>query len=163
MYITIDEYTALYDPVGHIREAGSFDRLCFEACRHIDRLTTGIDGFKKLKRAFPVDEDDAKAVKHCAAAVIHFLEQIRQVEHLAESARGYTQTENGMQGKVVSSVAAGNESVSYTSHTGQTLADVAALEPAARDAKICSLIHEHLSGIADANGVYLLYMGPYPA
>ena len=59
MYITYSEYTALYDPI----EERDFNRLVFQACQAVDNLTTGVDGVKKLRVAFPADEDNATAVK----------------------------------------------------------------------------------------------------
>ena len=158
MYIQREEYTQLYDPI----DEKTFNRISYDACRHIDRLTTGIDGVKKLKTAFPTDEDAAKAVKRCTAAVINFLIQLDALEKTASSVRGYTETSNGLQGKVVSSVAAGNESVSFSAGDTKTLADVSASDVSTRNQAISNIVYEYLSGIADSNGVNLLYMGQYP-
>lgn len=159
MYIQHEEYIQLYDPI----DAKSFNLISYNACRHIDRLTTGIDGVKKLKTAFPTDEDAAEAVKRCAAAVINFLIQLDALEKTAASARGYTETANGLRGKVVSSVAAGNESVSFSFGDTKTLADVSASDISTRNQAISNIVYEFLSGVADANGVNLLYMGQYPS
>ncbi len=159
MYIQYEEYTDLYDSI----DQKLFNRLLYDACRYIDRLTTGIDGVKKLKVAFPVDEDSAKSVKHCAAKIVNVLLQIQEAEKSASMGRGYIQTENGLQGKVISSVAAGNESVSFSSGGNQKIAiDAAVSDLSARDNLIFSTIREYLSGMTDANGVNLLYMGVYP-
>lgn len=159
MYIKYEEYTSLYDPM----DEKSFNRLAFDACRYIDRFTSGVDGVKKLKVAFPVDEDSSTAVKHCAAKVINILSQIQEAEKSASMGRGYIQTENGLQGKVVSSVSAGNESVSFSSGGNQASAiDAAVSDLSARDNLICNTIRQYLSGVQDANGVNLLYMGVYP-
>ena len=40
-----------------------FNRLVWDSCKKIDNATTGVDNVKKLKIAFPKDEDDAEAVK----------------------------------------------------------------------------------------------------
>jgi len=157
MYITFKEYTALYGAV----EENTFNRISYDACRHIDRLTTGIDGVKKLKTAFPTDKDAAEAVKRCTAAAINFLIQQDAVEKNAAAVRGYNETANGLQGKVVSSVAAGNESVSFSSGDIKTLADVASSDISTRNQVISNIVYEYLSGVADANGVNLLYMGQY--
>lgn len=159
MYITFTDYTALYDAI----EENAFERLAYEACRCIDRLTTGMDGVKKLKIAFPSEEDAATAVKHCAAKLVNLLYQIQEAEKTASLGRGYIQTANGLQGKVVSSVTAGNESVSYTTGAVQkTAVDVAVSDVVARRKMISGIVREYLSGVADANGVNLLFMGPYP-
>ena len=76
--------------------------------------------------------------------------------------RGYIQTENGLQGKVVTSVSAGNESISYSATAPKTTVDTAVTDPAAKDRLVFSTIREYLSGVNDSNGVNLLYMGVYP-
>lgn len=159
MYITYEEYTALYDYM----DEKIFARLAFDACRYIDRLTTGADGVKKLKVAFPTDEDSAAVVKRCAAHVVNFLHQIQEAERSASMGRGYEQTTSGLRGRVVSSVSAGSESVSYSTGTQKTAVDVAAESPAERDRMIRESIREYLSGVSDDNGVNLLYMGRYPS
>lgn len=158
MYISYKEYTALYDYF----DEKLFNRLAFDACRYIDRLTTGVDGVKKLKVAFPLNEDDAAAVKRCAAHIVNFLHQIHEAEKSASVGRGYEQTSNGLRGRVVSSVTAGSESVSYSAGTQKTAVDVAVESPAERERMIREMVREYLSGVADANGVNLLYMGRYP-
>lgn len=158
MYIQYDEYTNLYDPINE----KLFNRLSYDACRYLDRLTTGVDGVKKLKVAFPVDEDSEPAVKHCAAKVINILLQIQEAEQSAAVGRGYEKTESGLRGKVVSSVSAGNESVSYSAGSQITAIDAAVSDMAARDNLIFNTIRQCLSGVQDSNGVNLLYMGVYP-
>lgn len=158
MYITYDEYTALYSPV----DGNLFSRLAFEACRYIDRFTTGVDGVRKLSNAFPDDEYDAKSVKHCTAQVISFLVQIHEAEQSASMGRSMEVTENGTHGKTVASVSAGNESITYSSTWNKTAADVAATNPAEKDNAIYKIVRNGLSGVRDKNGVSLLYMGPYP-
>lgn len=159
MYITIDEYSELYDPI----EKRSFNRLAFDACRVMDIHTTGIDGLKKLKRFFPTDADDAEAVKRCAAKIINLMHQIQSAEESAMQAAGYESTESGMRGKIISSVSAGNESISYaTSGSAATTIDIAVKDKAVRDKLVADTVRESLSGISDANGVKLLYMGEYP-
>ena len=66
-----------------------------------------------------------------------------------------------MHGKVVSSVSAGNESISY-SVGSDTAINLAVKDLEARKKLIYATIREHLSGAKDANGVNLLYMGVYP-
>ena len=158
MYISFEEYTALYDRIEEI----DFNRLEIEARRIIDRFTSGIDGVKKLNVAFPVDEDDVIAVKHCAARVINVLYQIQEAEKSASVSRGYEENPNGMRGKVVSSVTAGNESISYVVGGANTAVDKAITNIADRNRLISGVIRDYLSGVNDANGVCLLYMGVYP-
>lgn len=159
MYITNSEYSDIYDPL----EEKVFNRLAFDACRIMDIHTTGIDGVKKLKVAFPTDEDDSGIVKRCAAKIINLLAQIEEAEKSVASARGYTDTERGLQRKIVSRVEAGNEAISYMESTGSaSVIDKAVADKTVRDSLISSTVQECLSGVTDANGVNLLYMGPYP-
>ena len=159
MYITFDEYSKLYDTM----DEKVFNRLEFDACRVMDIHTTGIDNVKKLKRFPPVNEDDAMAVKHCAARIINLMHQIQKAEASAMETIGYESTDMGMRGKVISSVTAGNESFSYTTGAASATAiDAAVKDKTVRDKLVADTVREYMSGITDANGVNLLYMGKYP-
>ena len=159
MYITFEEYTRLYDPI----DERLFCRLAFEAGRVMDNHTTGVDGVKKLQKYFPEDCYDANAVKFCAAKIVNTLFQIQEVEYSSSAGRGYTETENGLQRKVISSIQSGSESITFSeAKTANTSIDVAAADKKERDHLIASIIKESLSGVTDANGVNLLYMGVYP-
>ena len=153
MYITIDDYSNLYNPI----DAKAFNRLALDACRMIDDHTTGVDGVKKLKWAFPTDADDAAAVKNCAAKLVNMLYRLEEAEKMA----GVEATDQGIRGKLVSSVSAGNESISYSTGPASVI-EKAVSDPAAREILLSDTIRESLTGARDAYGVNLLYMGPYP-
>lgn len=159
-YIAFDEYTKLYDRI----DEQLFDRLVIEASRVMDIHTTGIDNVKKLKTYFPTEEDDAAAVRHCAANLVYALYQIHQAEATALESRGYEATEQGMRGKIISSISAGNESISYATggNTSVTAYDAAAKNRNARAKLLAGIVWDYLRGVSDANGVGLLYMGMYP-
>lgn len=159
-YITFGEYTEMYDQI----DERLFNRLSFDACRVMDIHTTGIDNVKKLNKYFPTDEDDAAAVRQCAAKLIYTLHQIHQVEAVALEGRGYEATEQGMRGKIISSISAGNESISYATggNSTATAYDAAAKDKTVRDKMLAETVWEYLRGVSDANGVNLLYMGMYP-
>lgn len=158
-YIRKDYYEGLY---GEISER-DYSMLSWEAERVLNLHTTGIDGVKKLKIAFPTDEEDAEAVKRCAAKIINFLHKVILEETALIAASGYAETEQGMRGKVITSVSAGNESISYSTATNTaTEVTAAAKDHKVRDKIVSDIVWEHLSGIADANGVNLLFMGKYP-
>lgn len=157
MYINFDQYVKLYGTVEN------FELLQFEASRYLDKYTTGVDGVKKLKEAFPTDEYSAAAVRFCAAKIVNILSQIQTAENSAISAKGYEKTNAGIKGKVIASMSAGNESVSYTdSGSQQTAIDAAVMDVSAKEKLIAQTIRSYLSGISDANGVNLLYAGGYP-
>lgn len=164
-YIDYEYYKSLYGEKA-IQEA-DFNRLSWEVCRKLDIATTGIDNVKKLKVAFPVDEEDAETVKRCACKLIEIEAAIERSEETARSAQGYITREDGtVINKQVSSVSAGNESISYVtsggSSSGATLIDKALSDKDVQERLYRDTIAECLSGVADASGVNLLFMGRYP-
>lgn len=159
MYITYDEYIDLYDPI----EERTFNTLAFDASRLMDIHTTGIDNVKKLKRFPPTDEDGVMAVKHCAAKIINLLYQIREAEIIASIGRGYTETDQGLQRRIISRVEAGNEAISYSeTKLSNTTIDAAVGDKSVKAKLLADTVWDYLRGIQDANGVNLLYMGVYP-
>ena len=157
MYITYEEYTALYDTI----EEKVFNRISYDACKCLDRHTTGADGVKKLRDYFPLENDSAEAVRRCAAEVVYIMAQIYEAEKSASLGRAYVATENGVRGNVISAISSGGESITYTGEQ-KTGIDIAVADPAAQNKLISQTIRKHLSGVTDANGVGLLYMGAYP-
>lgn len=157
MYITLEEYSQIYDTM----DEKVFKRLCFDACRVMDIHTTGADNVKKLRDFFPTDEYDAAAVKNCAAKIINILKQIQSAEE--SSAASYEESEMGIRGKYITSISAGNESITYSAASGgSTAVDKAVMDRSQRDKLLADMVREGLSGVTDANGVSLLYMGRYP-
>ena len=163
-YIDKVAYISIYGSADSDMDDLTFNRLCWDACRKLDMATTGVDGWKKLRRSPPAETDDLEAVKRCACQLVHLMWQIETAERTVNQGRGYTETASGLQGKVVSSVSAGNESISYaTGSSGTaTLIDKALADKSVREKLFAETIVEYLSGVKDANGVNLLYMGPYP-
>ena len=161
-YIDYEYYTALYGDDS--LDENYFNRLAFDAERKIDNYTTGIDGVKKLRIAFPEDEDDAETIKRCICALIDLLYQIKESEKRISSGKGYTVNADGtLQGKVVTSVSSGNESMSFSSSASEkTLVDAVLADKTAQEKLYYDTVKEYLSGLTDANGVNLLYMGEYP-
>ena len=116
----------------------------------MDNLTTGVDGVHKLSEAAPAEEHAVQAVKRCELALIH---QLRQME----MSQGTVDREDGtVTGRVVTAVTAGAESVSFAAPVGQ------ASGGNERRRLLRQTAEEHLAGVADANGVPLLYAGKYP-
>ena len=160
-YIDYKYFKKLYPDI----PKADFDRLVWEACRKMDAATTCVDGVRKLREAFPANEDDAEAVKRCACALVDIMYQLQKKQEAAEKASGYVETANGLRGKVISSVSSGNESISYaagSSGSSAGLIDKAAADRDAQEQLFRDTITEYLSGIPDANRVNLLFRGPYP-
>ena len=159
-YITYTDYKSLS---GGDLDDVSFSRLEWEARKKLNYYTTGVDGIQKLKHAFPTDPDDVESVKRCMCEVVSVMNQIEAAERLAEAVRGYTETESGLQRKVISRVESGSEAISYMEGNGiSSVIDAAVSDNYAREKLFRDTIREYLSGVCDANGVNLLYLGAYP-
>ena len=161
MYVDYEYYKSLYGEKA-LAEA-DFKRLLWDAEREIDKATSGVDGVRKLKVAFPENDYDAEAVKRCVVELVNFLYKLEEAENNANSVGQYTERADGsLQGKVVSSVSAGNESISYAiGNNADTAISTAIRDLQSRDKVVYSFIASRLAGIPDANGINLLYMGPY--
>lgn len=162
MYVDYEFYKKLYGPSA-VSEA-EFNRFSWDASKKIEHYTTGVDGINKLKVAFPTDEEGQESVKRCVCALIDLMSNINQAEQSLRNASGFIQNQDGtVQGKVVASKSAGNESISYSSKTSSiTLVEQAVSDGKVREQLFGDTIREDLSGVTDANGVNLLYMGVYP-
>lgn len=164
MYVDYEYYSGLYGD--EAAPEATFNRIGWDACRKLDIATTGHDGVQKLRQTFPTNEYAVECIKRCACALIQNAYSLEQAEANAKLAQGYTQREDGsLQGRVISSISAGNESISYSASSNSavtTLTDKALASQAIREQVERDIITTHLSGVTDANGVPLLYMGPYP-
>lgn len=161
-YVDYEYYKSLYGEE-NISEI-DFNRVLWSAEREVDKATTGIDGVKKLKVAFPVDEDDAEVVKRCVVELVNFLYKLEEAEKNANSLYQLTERHDGtLQGKVISSVSAGNESISFAvGKSSDTALGNAVKGFQSREETIYQLIRSCLSGVSDAKGVNLLFAGRYP-
>ena len=161
-YVDFGYYKTIYGEKA-VTEA-DFNRLSWYAEREIDKATSGVDNVRKLKVAFPTNEEDAEAVKRCVCALVDFLNQMETAERNANSVGQYTERADGsLQGKVVSSVSAGNESISYAvGKSADTAISNAIKDLQSKEVAIHQLIASRLSGVSDANGVNLLFGGRYP-
>ena len=161
-YVDYEYYKALYGEKA-VAEA-DFKRILWDAEREIDKATGGVDGVRKLRVAFPTSDYDAEAVKRCVCALVDFLIQMDNAERNANSIGQYTERADGsLQGKVVSSVSAGNESISYAvGKSSDTAISTAIKSVKDRDLTVYAFIASRLSTVSDANGVNLLFAGRYP-
>ena len=164
-YATFAEYAALYGEE-KLDEAG-FSRLIWEAEQLMDIATTGVDGVRKLRRAFPADEHDAKAVCRCACALVDVLRQIDEAAESIRKAQSLVENADGtVQSRMVASRSSGSESISYATgsaaRAGGTAIDAAVSDQTARARLLEDTVRRFLSGVPDANGVNLLFLGSYP-
>lgn len=158
LYADFAYYTKEY--LGTMVSESEFAVYGRKAQRRMDQITTG-----KLSFAFPVKaEADAAAVKDCLCELVDFMKKVDEYKRNVTDAAGYRMSETGeMVGKIISSVTSGTESRSYTSGSNER----SAVADSAKDEKVFSvqiyaIIRDNLSMISDANGINLLYAGPYP-
>ncbi len=132
-----------------------------EACRLCDLATTTADGVCKLRYAMPEGEG-REAVVGCVCELTQAIIKTGEAIRTAAAARGRVEDEDGLHGGVIASVSAGCEFISYKSTTStRSIVEAAAEDAAVRDAWYRSIIVRHLSGVADKNGVPLLFGGRY--
>ena len=153
-YVDYEYYKSLYGEKA-IPEA-DFTRLLWDAEREIDKATSGVDNVRKLKVAFPTNEEDAEAIKRCVCALIEFLNNLESAEKSSAMVQGSDGTKRGGINK---SVSAGNESITY--ETSGTISN-AIKSVNDRDVTVYAFIASRLHGVSDANGVNLLFGGRYP-
>lgn len=163
-YVSYEFYKTLYGE-NSVPET-DFNRLSWDACNRLDVATGTVNGIKKLKIAFPTDEESVEAVKRCLCELINISYKLEQAEKQANAAKGFINHEDGsVTSKVISSISAGNESVSYSTNSNSgavTLIDKVLSDKTEQERLYRDVISKYLSGTTDANGVYLLYAGRYP-
>lgn len=148
MLVSYAEFIAVYGSDALTLTA--FNRFEFDAEVILDDWTTGIDGVRKLRVAFPTDPIDVAAIKRCVIELTKASADIDNIVQLSASGDG----------GVVASKSSGSESISYRNDTSALLA--AAKDADIREAYIGMIVRRYLSGRSDANGVNLLYGGVYP-
>ena len=151
-YIDYEYYKSLYGEKSILET--DFNRLIWDAEREINKATSGVDGVKKLKVAFPVDEYEAEVVKRCVAELVSFLYKLEKAQNCIISDDGTVNS------NVVVSKSAGNESISYAN--SENIVSTALRSVKDKEKVIYQFISDKLSGASDANGVNLLFAGRYP-
>ena len=159
LYADYQYFTKLY---GADVPEQTFNRLIWAASKVLDHMTTGVDGYKKLEHAYPVNSDDAEAIKRCVCELAQFAYEVEE----ANKALGYmTNADGTVNSRMVASRSSGAESISYTTGgnaVGKTAAVVAAADDDIRRSMQTAMVRQYLDGVKDANGVNILYLGRYP-
>ena len=157
--MTAAEFAEMYPSA----DAGTYDKFAWDAQRYLDNATMCVDGTRKLRYAFPTDEDDAETVKRCMGAMIMALDEVDKARSAMAQAGGYSTTSAGVISNSVRSVSAGGESITYGADANaKTEAQVAAQSNGALKTYLYGIVRDYLSGICDDNGINLLYGGRYP-
>lgn len=154
MYCTYSDYVALYG--GELTEA-DFARFAFAAGREIDKHTTGADGVRKLSEYPPTGVYEQTAIANCECRIIH---EMNEMERAAKALGVIVRADGTVSSAIVNSVSSGSESMSFAGVSGG-LSDIAK-SPTERSLFFRGIVQDCLSGLTDANGVNLLYMGVYP-
>lgn len=160
-YVTLVDYNQFYS---NSIEEPAFNRFVVGASAQADKVTTGVDGVKKLKVAFPTDADDVEVVKAAICGVIHLMAEIETANEAASAGGGYITRDDGtVMGRQVTSISSGSESISYSAAaSGQSTASALIGDVKAQNEAYKAILEEGFRGIPDANGVNLLYLGVYP-
>lgn len=145
MFVDYEYFTSIY---GKSVEETTFNRLLWNAEKLVRDAATGIDGRCKLDFAFPNKETDAETVKRCVCAVVDLMARVDKAETEADG------------NKVVKSVSAGNESITYDVKSG--IIGAVLTDKTAQTKLYTDTVREYLRGTKDKNGVNLLFGGIYP-
>lgn len=143
-----------------IKSADDFTHFGRKAERRLDVITGN-----KLQFAFPKKKKDKEAVKDCFCELVEFLYQLDSYQSTVMDSAGVVEQADGtVKGKVITSISSGSESISYSARgsADSSIAE-AAKDKKTADAMIYGIVKNGLAYMADANGVNLLYAGPYPA
>ena len=154
------DYTYYQTEYGGKMSADDFKRFGRRAERRLDGITGN-----KLQFAYPTNERSIEAVKDCVCELADFLYQIDTYNAAAMDSMGtVAQADGTVKGKVITSISSGSESIGYSaSSSASTTISEAAKDKKVADATIYGVVQDGLTGVADSNGVNLLYAGiPYP-
>ena len=153
MYITFEYYQTEYGGK-LVTDELEFNRTAKGAERYMDVIT-----LRKLRFAFPTE--DAEDVKYVECKLIDFITSVERAKEAIGD--GYIHNKNGtVQGKAIVSISSGSESVSYSNAAATSDVSKAVSDTDAYNHIINEMIINGLRGLKDANGVNLLYAGPYP-
>lgn len=113
MYADRDFYENVY--FGEIIPAASFEKFISKAAEKLDYLSNdNVPGYTGT------DEKIIEKIKKANCKIADLLYSIEQMEKSKNESVGYTKNEDGsMKGKIVKSISAGNESITYGEPTTQ--------------------------------------------
>lgn len=155
-YTNYEFYTTEY--YGDAVPEEEFPKYIERACDRIDSIT-----FDRLVDGSPSDQRANVRVQKAACAVADVLYQIDAVRKASIETVGTIKREDGsVTGKQIASVSSGSESISYvtgTNGTGKDIYSQAAMNKQVENVLVRQVATEYLQGVADNNGVNLLYAG----
>ena len=155
-YTNYEFYTTEY--YGDVVPEEDFPKYIERACNRIDGIT-----FDRLVDGLPSDKQSNVRIQKAVCAVADVLYLIETVRKASIETVGTIKREDGsVTGKQIASLSSGSESISYvtgTNGTGKDIYSQAAMNKQVENVLIRQAATEYLQGVADANGVNLLYAG----
>lgn len=142
-YADYEFYTDVYS--GSTIAEPDFERMANRASRLVDVVT-----HRRLFNAYPEDEYTDLQIKMCVCDIADKMMEIDKYNKAAAL------DESG-NASLVKSVSAGSESITYST-TDTKYAELSKDDSKAR-AYYRSIVTDYLQGLADANGIHLLYAG----
>lgn len=162
-YCDYDFYTTKY--MGNVIAEVDFPRLSERASDKLDmltfnRLSSDAEGkiytlYERELEHYELEEKTAIKVKKAVCALAEILNDIEMYEKSSRGSIGFEETENGLKGKVISSISSGSESISYSVKTDSASSLVGAVltDKNAQNRLFYDTVKEYLSGTG------LLYAG----
>lgn len=155
-YTDYEFYTTKF--FGDTVPEGDFPKYSERASDRIDQYT-----FDRLVDGLPDNERAKTKVQKAVCAVADAIYQIEQIKKASVDATGTIQREDGtVVNKTVSSISAGNESISYATGSnamGNSVYAQAAMDKKVENVLLLNIATEYLSGVTNNDGVCLLYAG----
>lgn len=143
---------------GNVVPDTDFPKYAERASDRIDALT-----FDRLANGLPTDGRAENLVKKAVCSVAEALYQIDSVAKSLTENIGTEKAEDGrVTGKVITSVSAGNESVSFStgaSEMQKTVYGQACMDKKVENILIQQMAFQYLRGVKNDDGIYLLYAG----
>ena len=155
-YTDYEFYTTKF--FGDTVPESDFPKYAERASDRIDQYTFGrlIDGLPENERA-------KTKVQKAVCAVADAIYKIEQIKKTSMDTIGTIQREDGtVVNKTVSSISAGNESISYATGNnamGNSVYAQAAMDKKVENVLLLNIATEYLSGVTNNDGVRLLYAG----
>lgn len=155
-YVDYEFYTKEY--YGDVINESDFAKYSDRASDKLDYLTSYrlkvVDGKIVYSNNHEVDDITSTKVKKAVCKLAEVLNDVDLYEKQSRQSLVYEETENGLKGKVISSVHSGSESISYAvNNSSTTLVGTAMTDKKAREQLFLDTVREYLSDTG------LLYAG----
>lgn len=162
MYVESQYFYTIYP---ELASTNAYEHHGLMTDRVMDTVTSGVDGVKKLRIAFPTDETDAEMVRRVWCELCYTAYMVTSQRAALATASQVHDLGNGVSvAGLVTSISSGGESMSFSGGANAVQSEYlkAAQTPGGELQLMRSIAREQLAGLTDANGVNLLFGGVYP-